>query len=665
MATNRIGFSSDFVLVNSNVGVGTTAPLQKLHVLGNLLVAAGSSTGQHITQKAYELNSGTLSWEGSAGQLFSIVNNLSTGSIFSVNDVSGIPSIDVNADGTIILASYSGNVGVGTTLPTSKLSVTGDGRFSGIVTASQLDLTASSSANDSVLYLSGTPTSASGTNGLLGVGALNFSDTDIIANFTHSVNSYAQLVVQNKNSGASSSADIIVNNDRSAGTTYYGDFGINGTTFSGGGVFGDVDGTYLYSAGGTLSLGSLNSYDVKIATNNIERVRINATGVGIGTTNPVGQLQVSSGPVIIGAATSTGTASQPLQVTGGAYVSGNLGIGTTNPQGILHTVPSSTLSTTGVPYGFSIQNSSTKTYPTSASFNAYPGFYQNLELGTAQTVNATTPSGFNFTFGIYNNLTKSAGNTSDIERLYFGGFYQNFNWTDANTCKQYVSFSDAFSYQGIDANGRISSALNATSLVLYPPTGGTQTIGNATGKSDITYNGNGTSTINVTNSINAQSNLSLYSFSAGTKTYNITNHSFFSTSSFWGSTQSAGTIAATITNLYGLKLSPPSSTTGLTVTNNWGVYQEWSNSQNYFAGNVLVGSTTPTGTASQPLQVTGGAYVSGNLGVGATAPSFKADIAGDARVTSTNKMRFGGTAGTTNFYIQYNSTANSLDFVAG
>ena len=56
---------------------------------------------------------------------------------------------------------------------------------------------------------------------------------------------------------------------------------------------------------------------------------------------------------------------------------------------------------------------------------------------------------------------------------------------------------------------------------------------------------------------------------------------------------------------------------------------------------------------------------SGNLGIGTVAPAFKADIAGDARVTSTNKMRFGGTAGTTNFYIQYNSTANSLDFVAG
>ena len=53
------------------------------------------------------------------------------------------------------------------------------------------------------------------------------------------------------------------------------------------------------------------------------------------------------------------------------------------------------------------------------------------------------------------------------------------------------------------------------------------------------------------------------------------------------------------------------------------------------------------------------------VGIGTTTPSFKADIAGDARVTSTNKLRFGGTSGTTNFYIQYNSTTNSLDFVAG
>jgi hypothetical protein len=80
---------------------------------------------------------------------------------------------------------------------------------------------------------------------------------------------------------------------------------------------------------------------------------------------------------------------------------------------------------------------------------------------------------------------------------------------------------------------------------------------------------------------------------------------------------------------------------------------------------LIVGAATSTSTASQKLQITGGGYVSGNVGVGVAAPSFAMDVSGDARIQSTGKMRFGGTAGTTNFYIQYNSTTNSLDFVAG
>jgi hypothetical protein len=48
------------------------------------------------------------------------------------------------------------------------------------------------------------------------------------------------------------------------------------------------------------------------------------------------KLQITSGPVLIGTATSTGTASQTLQVTGSAYISGSVGIGTTNPKAVLH-----------------------------------------------------------------------------------------------------------------------------------------------------------------------------------------------------------------------------------------------------------------------------------------------------------------------------------------
>jgi hypothetical protein len=48
--------------------------------------------------------------------------------------------------------------------------------------------------------------------------------------------------------------------------------------------------------------------------------------------------------------------------------------------------------------------------------------------------------------------------------------------------------------------------------------------------------------------------------------------------------------------------------------------------------NLLIGTATTTGTASQPLQVTGGAYVSGSVGIGTTNPLSKLDIQGDATV---------------------------------
>lgn len=57
------------------------------------------------------LDDGTVSFEGANGQLLAISDSFS-GTIFSVSDISGIPSIQVLDDGTIKLAPYYGSVQV-------------------------------------------------------------------------------------------------------------------------------------------------------------------------------------------------------------------------------------------------------------------------------------------------------------------------------------------------------------------------------------------------------------------------------------------------------------------------------------------------------------------------------------------------------------------------
>lgn len=108
------------ILITPNIGSTTADP--KIVFSG----ADATLGAQNITLQVYPTSNGTLSFEGSAGQLFSITNSMS-GTIYSVNDVSGIPSIEVLDTGLVKLAQYSGNVllGTGTDNATDKLQVNG------------------------------------------------------------------------------------------------------------------------------------------------------------------------------------------------------------------------------------------------------------------------------------------------------------------------------------------------------------------------------------------------------------------------------------------------------------------------------------------------------------------------------------------------------------
>ena len=116
------------ILITPNIGSASSDP--KIDFFG-----ADATTGPStISAVIYPTNNGTLNFQASEGTLFSISNSLSSGSIFSVNPISGIPIIDVNADRTIALNPFGGNTGIGTTNPTSKLDVNGTLKVSGVST---------------------------------------------------------------------------------------------------------------------------------------------------------------------------------------------------------------------------------------------------------------------------------------------------------------------------------------------------------------------------------------------------------------------------------------------------------------------------------------------------------------------------------------------------
>lgn len=83
------------------------------------------------------------------------------------------------------------------------------------------------------------------------------------------------------------------------------------------------------------------------------------------------------------------------------------------------------------------------------------------------------------------------------------------------------------------------------------------------------------------------------------------------------------------------------------------------------AGDDMTGSLriNTTDDGLNDLQVGGDARVTGNTGFGASDPTEKVDVAGDARVRDEGAMKFGGSgASDSQFAIQYNSATKSLDF---
>lgn len=149
-----------------DVGIGTTNPKSKLQVLGDIGI------GTVIKIVPYDdLNNGTLHFESPTGrQLLSVTNNQISGSLFSINDYYGVPIVDVNANKTIQLSPYGGNIGIGTTNPTAKLEVVGDVSISGFTTISGITTITGSTLFAKQLNVSGVSTFSGTVNATTFVG---------------------------------------------------------------------------------------------------------------------------------------------------------------------------------------------------------------------------------------------------------------------------------------------------------------------------------------------------------------------------------------------------------------------------------------------------------------------------------------------------------------
>jgi len=97
----------------------------------NLNVGSGISPVSGIREAGSGIT--TLSFEGTQGQLFSITDNLSSGTLFSVADITGLPLLEVDASGAVKISEYGTSTTVGLIDPKYNFDVFGTGGFQGVV----------------------------------------------------------------------------------------------------------------------------------------------------------------------------------------------------------------------------------------------------------------------------------------------------------------------------------------------------------------------------------------------------------------------------------------------------------------------------------------------------------------------------------------------------
>jgi len=287
---------------SGNVGIGTSAPYGRLELYGS-----GQSWTTAPAIRMWDSFNG-LGW------LIGNVNNITAGDFYirTLPSVSGVPS---STEQQFTIKYSTGNVGIGTTSPTSKLELynsSGDTRMTvtstGGTGASDLLLKNASGTVAYEWYVqalgadgrfrifdnTGGSTGERFTidqSGNVGIGT---SSPNTILEASQSTNGDAAIRITNSNAGTNATAQFFANN----GTTQTQFFhtGINYTTGGSQVVnYANLGGIYNASTGIALSAAGASGIILfGTGASQTERMRITSGGnVGIGTTSPNARLEVN------------------------------------------------------------------------------------------------------------------------------------------------------------------------------------------------------------------------------------------------------------------------------------------------------------------------------------------------------------------------------------